>query len=189
VEKFDLLAAAYAEVERRLVLISPEQWNLPTPCDEWDVRGLVNHIVTSNTTGTMLLHGASREETAAIIGDYLLGDDPIEAFTRTAAEQAAAFRAPGVLEQVVHHPALDMSGMQLLDFRIGDNAIHEWDLARAIHADEALDLDLVTFVWNSLEPISDPLVASGAFGAGVSAEVDADAPLQTRLLDLCGRRP
>ena len=130
VDKLELLTAAYAEVERRLHLVTAEQWTLPTPCDEWDVRGLVNHIVTSYTTGTMLLHGASREETAAIIGDDLLGDDPLEAFARSAAEQANAFRLPGVLEQIVHHPALDMSGVQLLDFRIGDNAIHAWDRAR-----------------------------------------------------------
>jgi uncharacterized protein (TIGR03086 family) len=189
-DRFQLLDRAAAEFRARLDLVTAPQWVLRTPCSEWDVRGLVNHVVTANVTGARLLGGASRDETIAMIGaDYIGAGDPIEVFVRTAVEQATAFRGPGALEQVVHHPAFDMPGTQLLDFRIGDMLLHAWDLARAIGGDETLDPDLVAFVWESLEPLAGALPASGAFGAGASGVLTDDAPIQVRLLDLSGRRP
>lgn len=188
-DKFDALSAARSQFEQRLDLVAPDQWSLPTPCDEWDVRGLVNHVVTANTTSERSLHGATRDEMIALIGADYLGDDPLGAFARGADAEAAAFREPGALERVVHHPAFDMPATQLLDFRIGDMLLHAWDLARAIGAAETLDPRVVNIVWESLEPLAAALPASGAFGLGASGTVTDDAPLQLRLLDLTGRRP
>lgn len=153
------------------------------------MHGLANHVVTANLTSVRLLHGAGREETVALIGTNHLGDDPVGAFASSAEAQAAAFREPGALERIVPHPAFDMPGSQLLDFRIGDQLVHTWDLARAIGADETLDPELVDFVLESLLPLAEAVPASGAFGAGASGTVDDAAPRQDRLLDLCGRRP
>ena len=124
-----------------------------------------------------------------MIGTDLVGDDPVGAFGRTADEQAAAFEEPGALDQIVHHPAFDMPATQMLEFRIGDMLLHAWDLARAIGADEQLDVELVAHVYEGLLPLAEALPANGAFGAGRSADITDDAPLQQRLLDLTGRRP
>ena len=183
-DRFELLDRAAARFRPRLEQVRPEQWSLPTPCDEWDVRALANHVVTANLTSVRLFHGASREETVAFIGTDHLGG----AFAGSAEAQGAAFREPGALERIVPHPAFDMSGSQLLDFRIGDQLVHTWDLARSIGADETLDPELVEFVWESLLPLAEALPASGAFGEGRS-DLYERAPRQLRLLDLCGRRP
>jgi len=73
--------------------------------------------------------------------------------------------------------------------RIGELAVHGWDLARGIGADEALDPDVVAVLWAHYEPISDCLRSSGVFGSGASGTCPDSAPLQARLLDLLGRRP
>ncbi|MEZ5270424.1 MAG: hypothetical protein R2789_18395 [Microthrixaceae bacterium] len=44
-------------------------------------------------------------------------------------------------------------------------------------------------VWSDLEPLRDNIATIGIFGDGPSGDVPEDAPLQTRLLDLVGRRP
>jgi uncharacterized protein (TIGR03086 family) len=188
-DKFEYLDRAGAEFRARLDRVRADQWSLPTPCAEWDVRALVNHVVTANLTGERLLHGASREDTVALIGTDLVGDDPPAAFERSVAAQAAAFREPGALDQIVHHPAFDMPATQLLEFRIGDLLIHAWDLARAIGADETLDPEVVDAVWESLAPLASALPASGAFGAGASSALGEPASRQLHLLDLSGRRP
>jgi uncharacterized protein (TIGR03086 family) len=188
VDPLALLDRSAAQFEARLVDVQAGQWTNPTPCSEWNVWALVNHVVTANVTGERLLHGATREETVALIGADLLGDAPADACRRAADAQAVAFREPGALERIVHHPAFDMRGARLLDFRIGDMLLHTWDLARGIGADETLDAVLVEYVWDVLEPMADGLAVSGAFGAGAS-DASADASLQARLLDLTGRRP
>lgn len=189
VDRVALLDQAGEGFASRLCAVRAEQWTRPTPCDAWDVRGLVNHLVTADTTTVRLFDGATRDDVVALIGADHLGDDAITAYAQSAASQLEAFRRPGVLERSVPHPAFDMPGSQLLDFRIGDTLLHTWDLARAIGEDDRLDPELVEFVWRSLEPLGDLLPDSGAFGAGRSGTVGADDALQARLLDLSGRRP
>jgi uncharacterized protein (TIGR03086 family) len=186
---FALLDKARAQFEQRLDLVQADQWSLPTPCSEWDVRGLVNHVVTAQVVSEKLLHGASRDETVAMIGTDFVGDDPVGVFTRSVRAEAAAFREAGALELIVPHPAFDMPATQLLEFRIGDLLVHAWDLARAIGADETLDPVVVDAVLESLLPLAEALPASGAFGTGRSGALTDQAPKQLRLLDLCGRRP
>jgi len=90
----------------------------------------------------------------------------------------------------VHHPtAGDIPAEVFLGFRTTDNLLHAWDLARAIGGDETLDPHVVAVAWAALEPMTPIIATVGAFGTGPSGTVDAAAPLQTRLLDLSGRRP
>jgi uncharacterized protein (TIGR03086 family) len=187
-ERLVLLARAGDDFRTRLAAVADDDWTRATPCDEWDVRGLVNHLVTADTTTVRLLAGETRDDVLALIGADHLGADPMASCAGAASAQIDAFREPGALERIVPHPAFDMPGSQLLDFRIGDTLLHTWDLARAIGADDRLDAELVEFVWQSLEPLADLLPASGAFGAGRSGTLDVGASLQDRLLDLSGRR-
>ena len=82
-----------------------------------------------------------------------------------------------------------MPGAQLYAFSITDTTIHTWDLARAIGADETLDSNLLEFALATIEPIKPMIAQLGIFGTGPSGDVPDSAPLQTRLLDLSGRRP
>ena len=136
-----------------------------------------------------LLHGASANEAMAGLDGDLLGDNPNAAFAAAASAERAAFQEPEALERVVHHPAMDMPGAQLLGFRIGGLTLHAWDLARATGGEETLDADLVEAVWAQLSPMAPFIAQTGVFGAGPSGDVGEDAPLQLRLLDLSGRRP
>src|SRR5438128_8988040 len=78
--------------------VKAEQWTWPTPNDGWDVRALLNHIVTGNLWAAEL--GAGR--TIAEVGDRLdgdvLGGDPLGTYDASAAVAAATFEAPGALE-------------------------------------------------------------------------------------------
>ncbi len=185
------LQAANAEFQSRLEQVTSEHWDLPTPCPEWNVRGLVNHVLLGTRMSVHVLSGMPRDEVISHLDDDLMSgnEDPIASFVELADQMVAGFSGPGGLEGVVEHPAGDFPRIMFAGFRVADGGCHAWDLARAIGVDEARDPDLVQFLWDDAEPKRDMLAATGMFGDGASGTVDGSAQLQMKYLDLMGRRP
>ncbi len=183
------LDRAHAEVRRRLELVSAQQWDLPTPCEGWSVRDLVEHMAVGATMSRQLLAGEqwTRE---MVVEEVSSAPDLKGEWEWRTAEERAGFRAPGALDRTVSHPVMgDIPCSRFLGMRVGDALLHAWDLARAVSADEQLDPELVAEIWASMSPMAGFIAKSGFFGSGPSGDVGQDAPLQTRLLDLSGRRP
>ncbi|HEX9968854.1 MAG TPA: TIGR03086 family metal-binding protein, partial [Acidimicrobiales bacterium] len=152
-EPFETLDRATAEFEKRLRLVSAEQWSQPTPCEGWTVTDLVRHVVNADVMAVVVLHGGSREDAVTAMSTDALGDDPVGAYCTRRDAMVAAFREDGALERTCAHPVGDIPGAQLMGFRVADHTMHAWDLARAIGADETLDAELVETVWEALEPL------------------------------------
>lgn len=189
VDDLEYLRLASATFRERMVEVGEDQHFLPTPCDDWNVAGLISHVLGGNHMAVRLLAGAHRAEAVGYMSGLPLGDDPIGTLDRSSSEQVDAFDEPGAMERVVEHPMGDISGREFVRFRIGDLMLHAWDLARAVGGTEGLPEDLVQKVWEDMLPLKDDIATKGIFGAGPSGEVPEDAPLQRRLLDLVGRRP
>jgi uncharacterized protein (TIGR03086 family) len=169
--------------------VTDDQFGLITPCDDWTVLELIGHVVGGNQMAAAIVGGASRNEAIGLLATDFVGDDPVGAVEASIALQHAAFELPDADGRVCQHPAGDMPGHQLRNFRISDLLVHQWDLARAIGADESLDPDVVRVVWDDISPMKPIIAQLGVFGDGPSGDVSEDAPLQERLLDLMGRRP
>ena len=171
---------------RVVAAVRPEQMTLPTPDDDWDVRALLNHLVSGNLWAAELAAGRTIPE----VGDRLDGDvldgDPSGAYQRSAAAAAAVFRAPGALDAPCAVSYGPVPGSVYAGHRFVDVLIHGWDLATATGQDATLDPDLVAACFEVVEPQADLLRASGAFGHDVDVPVGADP--QTRLLAMLGRR-
>ena len=135
------------------------------------------------------VRGATRDEAMSIFGRDNLGGDLRAAYAAAIGDHLAAFSEAGALERLCQHPAGDMPGAVLLNFRIGDFLLHGWDLAHPLGIDYQPDADVVAHVWASTSPMAAMLAQSGMFGDGPSGSVGDDAPLFARLLDIMGRRP
>jgi len=190
-EAIDALKTANAEFESRLRAVTSEHMALPTPCPDWDVRALVNHVLLGTRMSVQVLAGMERDDVIAGLNDDLLSgaNDPVAAFVDLADQMVAGFSGPHGLEGVVAHPAGDFPRSMFIGFRVADSAVHAWDLATAIGANSLLDPNVVKFLWDDAQPRREMLTASGMFGDGPSGSVADDAPLQTQYLDLVGRRP
>jgi uncharacterized protein (TIGR03086 family) len=179
-------AAALTEFDRRVQAVRPDQWQDPTPCTEWDVRALVDHLVTELLWVPLLLDGATIEDVGDRFKDDQLGDEPVVAWERAAAAAREAFAAPGALRRPVElsygrRPADGYCQEMTMDL-----TVHAWDLARGIGADERLDEELVRDVLSFIEPQVEQLTGTGLFAPSVAVDTGTDA--QTRLLALLGRQ-
>jgi uncharacterized protein (TIGR03086 family) len=185
----DLVALHQRGVEEfgaRVRAIGADQWRLPTPCAEWDVRALVNHLVGENLWVPPLLEGKTMEEVGDRFEGDLLGDDPKAAWEESAAGATAAVRQEGVLTRTVHVSFGDISGEEYVSQLTDDLVIHAWDLARATGSDERLDTELVEFVFAHLAPQVEQARAAGVFGPRVDPPPGVNR--QTELLAMTGRR-
>jgi uncharacterized protein (TIGR03086 family) len=173
---------------RLVAQVADDQWDVTTPCSEWNVRALVDHVVRWNTFMPDLLNGLSIQEMMQPFERDILGDNAAAAAEVSAREAVAAFAAKDALERIVRHPMLgDVPASYAIFLRIFDNAVHGWDLARAIGADERIDPQILGALVPFVNEQRTAIRASGAYG---SAEVDVepDADTQTRMLGILGRR-
>jgi uncharacterized protein (TIGR03086 family) len=187
---------ASSEFRRRLETVRADQWAGPTPCTEWNVRQLVNHMTRGNLNFVGLLNGATGTEFLRLRGAEALGADPLAAYTRSVQECAEAFARPGALRQVVDYPLGRVPGEQALAIRTTDTTIHTWDLAQAIGAEDTLDPGLVAWIDDRMEDIYASLVETPVapetthrFFAAPTAAPASGESRQDRLLRRMGRNP
>jgi uncharacterized protein (TIGR03086 family) len=167
----------------RLSQIRPDQWDAPTPCTDWDVRALVNHIVYEERWMPPLFGGATIAEVGDRFEGDLLGSNPVVSAAEAAREAEAAVR----LDRTVHLSFGDLPGSEYLRQLTADHLIHAWDLAAAIGADRTLDPEVVRECARWYADQEDGYRSSGAVGPRVS--VSDSASEQDRLIGAFGRDP
>ena len=180
-----LHAEALAETGRLVAAVGDDQWHRPTPCEDWDVRDLVNHVVSGNFWVAPLMTGSTIEDVGDRLDGDVLGDDPVDAYRRSAEEAAAAFSADGAMEALANVSYGPVPGRVYAGHRFIDVLVHGWDLAVGTGADTNLRPNLVEACLEVVQPEAAMLAASGAFGE--DHEVPEGAAPQTRLLALLGR--
>lgn len=128
VDPVEVLRQADVAFSEVLTNVSPDQLSLPTVNDEWDVRGLLNHVINGNRwAAEMLATGAAPRPGGDAIGDR----SSIDVYRETADAMIAAFDAPGALGRPVHLPFGEIPGAAFAALRSGDIVAHAWDLAKA----------------------------------------------------------
>ncbi len=118
--------------------IAADQWTAPTPCTEWSVRDVVNHLVGMNLVFVALFE----ESPMPARGADRLGADPAGAYHRSAVALQAAAARPGVLERSQATPVGVATGVERLQWRIVDLLAHGWDLGQATGVAAELPDDL-----------------------------------------------
>lgn len=181
----DLHRRAVEGFDRNVQAVRDDQWSEPTPCSNWSVRDLVNHIVNEDRWTPELLAKKTIEDVGNRFDGDLLGDDPKGSWENASKEALNAVQAEGALEGVVNVswgqiPATEYVGQLFLD-----HLVHGWDLASAIGADTKLDPELVEACYAEAKEQEELIRASGAFGSQV--DIPEDASTQTKLLALLGR--
>jgi uncharacterized protein (TIGR03086 family) len=181
----DLAAAAVAAVPAG-------SWAAPTPCADYDLRTLVDHLAWGavlsqrSATRTPFEHDWSSGESAP----FIAGKAPEEWAAALAPELDAAADAwadPAAwdgetLMGTAPMPASVVGPMMMAEF-----ALHGWDVARSVGAAYPVPEEVGRAVLGAVEPLASMGRDGGWYGPEVA--VPADAPAFDRALGLTGRDP
>lgn len=165
--------------------VADDQWTLPTPCADWDVRALVNHVVGEALWTQPLMEGRTIEEVGDRFDGDVLGGDPAGSWDDAANRARAAVDAPGALDRTVHLSFGDTAAADYVAQLFADHLIHGWDLAQGIGAADTMEPELVAACARWFDAVEPMYRESGAIGPRPAVDPGADA--QTVLLSRFGR--
>jgi len=167
--------------------LSADQLGAQTPCTEWDVRALCNHVVGGAHMFLGALQGGDMPAPGAETPD-MVGDDPAAAYQAASDALLAGYSADGALEQIVPMPFGEMPGQVVMSLAMADHLTHAWDLAKATGQSFSPPDELAqaaSGVWHQF--ITPEFRASGAFADEQSVSEGASAVEQ--LAGFTGRTP
>ena len=161
-----------------------DQLDIQTPCSEWKVRDLLNHVIGG---GHMFATGLRGETFEGGGPTDLVGDDHRAAFRESVAGFTAALADTNDLNQPVSLPFGTLPAAAALQLAAGDLLVHSWDLAQATGQSFDPPDDFVEASYGFFKvAVTDDLRAAGLFGAPYA--VDSDAAALTKLLAHSGRQ-
>ena len=163
------------------------QWSAPTPCTDWNVRALVNHVVGEERWTVPLLEGSTIQKVGDSLDGDLLGSSAKDAAEAAGAAAVAAFAVPGASTRTVHLSFGDTPAEEYAWQLFADHLVHGWDLAAATGDDRSLDGELVDACATWFADREELYRGGGAIGPRV--DVGPDASPQDRLLASFGRDP
>lgn len=161
------------------------QWSDPTPCADWDVRTLVNHVVAEDRWTPPLLAGSTIEDVGDRFDGDVLGARPAAASRAASDEAVEAVRRGGTLDHTVHLSFADAPASEYVWQLFTDHLLHAWDLRRATGQDDRLPPDLVEACAGWFAEREDLYRSAELIGPPLPVPDFADP--QTRLLAAFGR--
>lgn len=123
----EALEQAIASTREVLVGVSKDQLGADTPCAQWKVSDLINHIVGGQSFFEVGVTGAppAAGETNYSATDF------VAAFDEASQRCVAAFSADGVMQKMLTLPFGQMPGAAFVGLAATDTFTHGWDLAKA----------------------------------------------------------
>jgi uncharacterized protein (TIGR03086 family) len=167
--------------------VQPNDLTQPTPCTEWDVRALLNHMAGVCTMFTTALTGSQTDRPPEPVD--LLGSDPAASYASISQRLMAAWRAPGALERTLKLPMGELPGAVGINVVLADQLLHTWDLARALGRPYAMDADLAEAALQMMQQMMRPEFRGPGKGFAEVVPCPDDAPVQDRLVAFAGRTP
>lgn len=147
-----------------------------TPCDEWDVRQLMNHMLETQHYFVGTARGRDVPLPSPNPPD-LLGEDPVVEFEQARADTLSTFGEDEVIEK---------TGSSL-GIAFTDQLLHGWDLAKATAQDATMPSGLAEAAYEMIHGRFTEEQREGVFKPEVT--VPSNASAQDKLLAYTGRDP
>jgi uncharacterized protein (TIGR03086 family) len=186
--RWDVLDRAHGVLRAAVAGVGPDQWAIPTPCQEWSVAQVFGHALGDQQAYAGSLTGTGFPEENPFAPSGNLPAQPAATLDDVLAGTAAAFADVPADDPAVAVPLPQgpLSAPVAVAAAALDAAVHGWDIAVATGQrpllDDALAAELTTFAGQIVEP-----VRAFAFAPAL-ASADDDGALAA-LLKYLGRDP
>jgi uncharacterized protein (TIGR03086 family) len=184
-DDIDLLTGILDKTGDLLAGVGRDQWTLPTPCPEYDVRALMNHIVGWIQVFEAGCHGRSYEGDP---GAYHCDDDPAGVFRAAATSLEAGWEKYG-MDRNVRVASGELPGPMVFNMTVMEYLAHGWDLAVATGQEVPYTEEEASATLTRAEVTLPPEYRGEGMPFGTVVEVDPGASAVTRLVAFLGRPP
>jgi uncharacterized protein (TIGR03086 family) len=196
-----VFAKAVAAGSTAISGVTPDQFDRPTPCDDFDVHELLAHLVHVLKRVARLGRG---EDPFTIEPITVPDDEWLAAWREAAHDVQSAWTDDGTLEKTITLPWATLSGAEALGMYTNEIVVHVWDLATATGQRPDWDDQVLDTAFASIqrdlpaegraelfESFRQKLPAGTPFKPpyGAAVAVPAGAPLINRLVAYNGRTP
>lgn len=165
--------------------VSADQMSGSTPCAEFDVRALLNHLVIGIEMFATAAAGDPPADPATWQRDAV-GDDPAGAYGAAADKLKTALTDPGVADRTWVLPFGEMPGAVAAGIATLEVLQHGWDVARATGQKVEFDAELTQAGLDTAKAApAEMLRQPGVFGP--ESHCADDAPLSDQLAAFLGR--
>lgn len=182
------LQGVTAKIAESVRAIRPDQRDSATPCSEWDLTALTDHITGGNWFTAAILTGARAQEALTVAvarfgGRSATAEEALHSLT----EQMTAFLRGEVLDRTWNHLVGNVSGRQILRLRLHDLIVHSWDIDETLQPGAALPEDLLRWGLNELRNADSSTARHFGFVGAPPAQLANND--WTSYLQLFGRAP
>ncbi|MHA6758319.1 TIGR03086 family metal-binding protein [Streptacidiphilus sp. PAMC 29251] len=181
-------AKAVSLAGETLAGVRPEHFDLTTPCPEYSVRLLSNHLVAVLRRVAAIGRGADPFSLPGIAEDVADGDWA-KAWTETAHDVEAVWSDSSLLGRPLQLPMGTLPGAVAMVIYSTEFTVHTWDLATATGQKPAWDQGVLAVSTGSMRHAVPAGIRGGPAPFGPVVEVPADAPAIDQLVGWYGRRP
>jgi uncharacterized protein (TIGR03086 family) len=172
-------ARAQQIFQETLANVGDDQWDQPTPCTEWTVAALVDHIIGGNAW----VQGLAGRQPVAVPDD-----DRIAAVAASAAGAHDVFAADDGLTRMFELPFGTMPGAGFIGMRTSDVLVHAWDLAKATGQSTHLDDELAGEALEAARMRLQPQMRGEGKPFGAEQPCPEGRPASDQLAAFVGRR-
>jgi uncharacterized protein (TIGR03086 family) len=181
-DQLDIILPELVELARN---VKPDQMGNPSPCKDFDVRGVFNHMIGGARFFAAQFRGDPVPQPPAP-GVDLAGDDPAGTFTAAMEELLAATKTPGADERILVTPFGEAPGAVVAKFLTLDGMVHAYDIAastgQTYAPPEHLTSEVLAFAHQAIAP---EMRDGDTFAAEVTPPPDASG--LERLVAFTGR--
>jgi len=160
-------------------------WNASSPCPDLPAHALVEHLIGELEGFSRVARGSGPLDFAS---NALQPAEAARAYRAAGTDAVTDWSVPGRLATEYAMPWGPSTGAMLVGFLVLEQAVHGWDLARALGLPADFDTEAVAVADRTARAMpTAPMRVPGMFGP----EVDApdDAPPLDRLAAFLGRQP
>lgn len=169
-----ILSAVSIDFVQACEAIAEDDWTRGTPCAEWNLAQLIDHVTGGNWFTSHLLDGERADEALAEARSSFAGGHASKADAISAMEEmTTSFNGPGALTRSIDHVVGPLTGHQALRLRLQDLIIHTWDIKQTIDPPASLPPSFVEWGHEELRR-SDSLTAKHFGAVRIDSEVESE---------------